>query len=246
MTATGILAIVSRAKAREQRIPRYFTGNPCKHGHLSERLTSTANCVECLGIRNRLPETKAAIAACAARPAAKSASRQRSAQYHQKNRDAVLAKMKVRNAAYYLANRDAIIAKSGEYQRDNQASRNAYKSAWQAAKKHRDPQFAALLTMRRLVARTCERIKANRKQLGRTVAILGYNANEFRIHIERQFLPGMSWGNHGDWHVDHIHPLSRYDLTQPGERAAANSLSNLRPLWAVDNMKKSDEVQSLL
>lgn len=154
--------------------------------------------------------------------------------------------MKVRNAAYYLANRDAIIAKSGEYQRDNQAARNAYKSAWQTAKKHGDPQFAALLTMRKLVARTCERIKSNRKQQGRTIAVLGYNANEFRIHIERQFLPGMSWQNHGEWHVDHIHPLTAFNLLDVAERREANSLSNLRPMWALDNLKKSDAVLTLL
>jgi hypothetical protein len=31
---------------------RYFTGKPCKHGHLSERFTSTGGCVACLSQHN--------------------------------------------------------------------------------------------------------------------------------------------------------------------------------------------------
>ncbi|RWZ87313.1 MAG: hypothetical protein EO766_12370 [Hydrotalea sp. AMD] len=40
--------IISRKEAREQGLIRYFTGVPCKHGHMSEKLTSSATCLECI------------------------------------------------------------------------------------------------------------------------------------------------------------------------------------------------------
>jgi hypothetical protein len=59
-------------------------------------------------------------------------------------------------------------------------------------------------------------------------------------HLERQFLPGMSWENRTRWDVDHIVPLKAFSFTSaedPDFRAAWH-LSNLRPLWSGDNVKK--------
>jgi Uri superfamily endonuclease len=85
-----------------------------------------------------------------------------------------------------------------------------------------------------------------RKELGGTIRALGYTAEEFRLHIERQFLRGMSWGNRSEWHIDHIIPLAAFDLSSEAERKAANALTNLRPVWAAENMRKSDTIISLL
>lgn len=161
-----------------------------------------------------------------------------SAAYHQANREDCLEKMRERNRRYYLKNRQKLIAKAVEYQRDNAGSRNAYKANWNRRKKHSFPQFAAQCIMRKLVSRTCERIKSSRKEIGRTVSVLGYSTEQFRLHIESQFHAGMSWDNHGEWHVDHIRPLASFDLTNHDQRIAANALSNLQPLWAADNMRK--------
>lgn len=60
-------------------------------------------------------------------------------------------------------------------------------------------------------------------------------------HIEGQFKDGMTWGNHGEWHIDHIKPLSSYDLTIEDERMHAMSYLNLRPLWAIENIVKKDK-----
>jgi 5-methylcytosine-specific restriction endonuclease McrA len=42
------IPIISRNEARERDLIRYYTGKPCKRGHLAERFTSSANCVECI------------------------------------------------------------------------------------------------------------------------------------------------------------------------------------------------------
>lgn len=45
--------IVTRKEAREKGLKRYFTGKPCRHGHIAERRTDTAQCCECLKIYQR-------------------------------------------------------------------------------------------------------------------------------------------------------------------------------------------------
>lgn len=72
-------------------------------------------------------------------------------------------------------------------------------------------------------------------------ALAGYTVTELMTHLERQFLPGMTWGNRGEWHIDHIVPLASFNFSSPEdlEFRAAWALTNLRPLWAKDNIRKS-------
>lgn len=43
----GTRPLVSRTEARAKGLKRYFTGEPCKHGHIQERYTKTCLCVDC-------------------------------------------------------------------------------------------------------------------------------------------------------------------------------------------------------
>lgn len=78
--------------------------------------------------------------------------------------------------------------------------------------------------------------------------ILGYTPDELKAHIEKQFTKGMSWKNKGDWHIDHIVPVSSFKLTgidDPNFHSCFG-LHNLRPMWAKDNMAKSNKMLFLL
>lgn len=77
----------------------------------------------------------------------------------------------------------------------------------------------------------------------KTSLSLPYSSEELKLHLERQFVVGMCWDNYGThWHIDHIVPLSSF---APDDRAAW-CLSNLRPLWAKENLEKSDKRLYLL
>ena len=71
---------------------------------------------------------------------------------------------------------------------------------------------------------------------------LGCSISELRSHIEGKFQPGMTWENYGAWHIDHIVPLSTFDLTDPEQFAKACHYTNLQPLWAEENSRKHDRL----
>ncbi len=82
------------------------------------------------------------------------------------------------------------------------------------------------------------------KKNTKTAQILGCSLQDFKAHIESQFQPGMSWENRHLWHIDHIMPISMaktYD-----EVVRLNHYKNLRPLWAHENLSKSDKTPEIL
>lgn len=74
--------------------------------------------------------------------------------------------------------------------------------------------------------------------------IVGYTMQDLRKHLENQFEPGMSWENMGDWHIDHIIPLSNFSFISYKDSGFRNywSLENLQPLWAFDNYSKGGKM----
>lgn len=72
--------------------------------------------------------------------------------------------------------------------------------------------------------------------------ILGYSIEQLMEHLEFQFKEGMSWDNYGEWHIDHIKPIDSFDFIsyEDEEFKKCWSLENLQPLWAEDNLKKSN------
>ena len=70
--------------------------------------------------------------------------------------------------------------------------------------------------------------------------IVGYTLADLMITLENDFQPGMSFKNHGTWHIDHIIPLARFKYNSPDdpEFKKAWALNNLQPLWADQNIRK--------
>jgi len=68
---------------------------------------------------------------------------------------------------------------------------------------------------------------------------LGCDINEFKQHIQTQFKEGMTWDNHGEWHIDHITPI-KYGNPTLEEVIERLHYTNTQPLWASDNMTKGN------
>lgn len=74
----------------------------------------------------------------------------------------------------------------------------------------------------------------------KTFQILGCTFEEFRAYFEPLFRTGMTWENHGEWHIDHIVPMATAKTKE--EALKLNHYTNLRPLWATENLKKGARV----
>lgn len=55
-----------------------------------------------------------------------------------------------------------------------------------------------------------------------------------------KFKDGMSWDNYGEWHIDHIKPVSKFEKNE--KQSVVNSLDNLQPLWKDENLKKYNKI----
>ena len=83
-----------------------------------------------------------------------------------------------------------------------------------------------------------------------TSEIIGCTLEFLKVHLEKQFKPGMSWDNYGmvdgntmnGWHIDHIKPCNSFNLLDPEEQKQCFHYTNLQPMWAVDNIKKGCKV----
>lgn len=82
--------------------------------------------------------------------------------------------------------------------------------------------------------------KAGYSKKTKVFSILGASFDVVKEHIELKFKPGMSWDNHGEWHIDHIVPLSSAD-SEDG-LIALNHYTNLQPLWASENLHKGSKI----
>lgn len=88
-------------------------------------------------------------------------------------------------------------------------------------------------------------LKAKRIPKGskRALGLIGCEIDYFKRYIANQFEEGMSWDNYGEWHIDHIIPVSHFNLSDDKEAFEAFHYSNCQPLWAKDNMSKGNRFE---
>ncbi len=77
-----------------------------------------------------------------------------------------------------------------------------------------------------------------RSKAGSVLNYVGCSVAEMRQHLAAHFLPGMTWDNYGEWHVDHIRPCASFDLTDLEQVRQCWHYTNLQPLWARHNCSK--------
>ena len=113
----------------------------------------------------------------------------------------------------------------------------------EAVRRRTDQNFALKNRMRCLMYSTIRRGKDGRRWQDLT----GYSVEELKSHLEKKFTGGMSWERFlaGEIHIDHIIPISVFNFTSTNDIDFKKcwAISNLQPLWAFDNLSKSNRLK---
>ena len=134
-------------------------------------------------------------------------------------------------------------------QRWQTPERKAWKRAWikrpeqvarRLARYANDSNYALIVGARSRIYSAL----AGKEKLARTLVLLGVDSIQaYRVHLEKQFEPGMTWDNYGKaWHVDHRIPLSILDLSNPTGQAFGFNYKNTRPMWARQNLARGNRM----
>ena len=199
----------------------YFTGKACKHGHVAKRFACSGVCYECSKVASAKWEKAGKRKVSEERIAAKR-------KYH---------------ASWYVKNKESKNAQSAAWREANKQRMSDLVGAWNKKKRQTDVVFA-------LRSRISCRIRGAlteiglRKQKVPVEQFLGCTAKQFRDHIERQFTSGMGWHNMSEWHIDHIIPLATAKTQD--DVIALSHFTNLRPMWACENISKGAKILTLI
>jgi hypothetical protein len=251
--------IITRRTARESGASRYFTGNTCPSGHVADRHVVNGRCCECnlawkarnqdkvrsygRSLRARNPEK---MRDQGRRRYWADVERQREKARNYATKNKAIIKERVKAGASRPEEIERIRVYRAEYTRRPEVASRRRELC--NLRLQTDVCYLLSQRVRSRIVSALRSASAGKKSRRRWQELFGYTVDELRVHLERQFVKGMSWRNRERWHIDHILPLSsfRFESVDDPEFKAAWAITNLRPLWKPDNLKKGSRRVVLL
>lgn len=140
-------------------------------------------------------------------------------------------------------NRKELKIYHSKWREENREHLNEKTRLWYLNRRRTDPSFRLKCNTRTAVY-TCLK-EANVAKYRSTFQLLGYSIEELMTHLESLFTEGMTWDNYGEWHVDHKIPMNSFQFNSTEDVGFKECwrLSNLQPLWALDNLSKGTKVK---
>lgn len=152
-------------------------------------------------------------------------------EYYEDNKEEIAIKGK----KYRDNNKEKIRKRDKKYQKDNKKKISKKDCKYKKERRKTDINFKLKCNLRK---RIWDVVKGNSKSKS-TKKLLGCSIEFLKNHLESQFQEGMNWANYGKWHVDHIKPCVKFDLSKPDQQRLCFNYKNLQPLWAIDNLRKN-------
>lgn len=150
-------------------------------------------------------------------------------EYRKKN----LEKIKEKKKSFYKKHKEKILADCKEYREkeDSKIKRNLHDKE----RREKDINYRLQKNIRVVMAKALKRTK----KISSITENLGCSSEFLKQYLESKFKPGMTWENYGkEWQIDHIIPLTAFDLTNIIHFKAAGNFKNLQPLWKEENLRK--------
>jgi hypothetical protein len=133
-----------------------------------------------------------------------------------------------------------------EYQKkwrdENRDKWRKTKRNYEKTRKANDPLYKLISNFRTAIYQVLKENNVDKN--GHYFEILKYSPDELISHLENKFKDGMTWDNYGEWHVDHILPITSFNIQKIGDNEFMKcwSLNNLQPMWGKENIKKSNKI----
>jgi hypothetical protein len=147
-------------------------------------------------------------------------------------------------AQYYLKNKKKYKERAANYYKLNKSSFSERSKKWYVEnpdKSRINSKLSSARFRKSAYGRFREMIRSSARRYGCKFEIknVNYSLDDFLKRIEYNFKDGMSWDNYGEWEIDHIKPVKRFYDQGKFDINLVNALCNLKPLWKIENRKKS-------
>ena len=154
--------------------------------------------------------------------------------YYKENKEEISERYK----DWATDNRKYLREKHAEWREENKEHVNKYKRDYERKRRAENPKYRLGIRTRTAVWQLLK--ERGIKKTNKTFALLGYTIEDLMVHLEKQFVEGMTWDNYGEWHVDHIIPMSSFSFESTEDIGFKEcwKLENLQPLWGPDNLSK--------
>jgi hypothetical protein len=150
---------------------------------------------------------------------------------------------------YYKNNKEKVFQNVNEWRFNNKEktkistnkwnkNNKEYFKKWRQNQWNNNPNFKLRIILGNRLNECLKKSKTNKNS--NIINLLGCSLDELKLHLEQQFLPEMSWENHGKiWEIDHIKPCALFDLTDIEQQKECFHYTNLQPLFKTTEIAKS-------
>ena len=198
-------------------------------------------CTKCNIKKDLLEFNKKSDAKDGLHPSCKECRKLEFKKYYKENKETLLSYQK----SYYNENKEYVINREKVRQKENpelsilkEKKRREKRKKYFVEYYNKRRQFDILFKISGNLRNRINKFIKNKSKS--TEKITGLSYVKLKEHLENQFFEGMTWDNYGDWHIDHIIPLSSAKTEE--EIYKLCHYTNLQPLWAEDNLKKSNKI----
>lgn len=228
---------ISREKAKEKKLIKFFTDIPCRNGHISERYVNDGKCIVCVQERGKkygkiwYQKNKERL-----RPI-----RQKWQENNRKKAVEYQIAYRKRNPESYQKTIEKGKKNFQKYRKEYQKKNKKLLNEKKYERLKTDYIFRLKELVRARIQSGLRQLVKGKKKSMKTIMYLGCSYEEYKGYLEKKFKKGMNWSNMGGktgWQIDHIKPLVSFDLSKQSEQLKAFNFKNTQPMWAKDNRIK--------
>lgn len=111
-------------------------------------------------------------------------------------------------------------------------------------KYHNNENYKQSVLLRNIVRNIINGV--TKKPSKKSLELIGCSQEQFKQWIEFNFIDDMSWDNYGIyWNLDHVTPVSSFDLTNEEEKKVCFQWSNTVPEIAKKNYEKFNKIDDI-